>query len=193
MHTGLDLQGHTPRAMDFRFLFLEPQGRLAPKPFGRGFVLLTAVFMLITIAAAIAAPGIGVLQYALVFPYICLFGKRLHDAGLSAWLWLAYLLGFSALNMFISILLLPVLSPDAFALQAEMQEAMETRGLAAGFEMMAERAGEIAHLSVVTTVAAFLISSALTGFAAYRMRSDKTTNRHGPPTDDTARVHGTFS
>lgn len=167
--------------MDFRFLFLEPQGRLAPKPFARGLVLLTGAFMIITIITAIGAPSFGVLQYVLVYPYICLFGKRLHDAGLSAWIWLAYLLGFSVLNMFFSVLFLPLLSPGAYAVQAELQKAMETGGLTAGFELMAERAAEIARLSVVTTVAAFLVASALIGLALYRMRSEKTLNRYGPP------------
>ena len=32
------------------------------------------------------------------------------------------------------------------------------------------------------TMATLLISSAFTGFAAYRMRSDPKSNRHGPPT-----------
>ncbi len=74
--------------MDFRSLFLDPQGRLAPRPFARGFILLTGAMMVITVLSSVASPGLGILQYALVFPYVCLFGKRLHDAGLSAWLWL---------------------------------------------------------------------------------------------------------
>jgi uncharacterized membrane protein YhaH (DUF805 family) len=168
--------------MDFRFLFLEPQGRLAPKSFGRGFVLLTGACMMISVLTAVVSPGLNVLQYALVFPYICLFGKRLHDAGLTAWLWIAFLAGLGFLNMFLSAILLPLLSPGAFAIQVEVQETMQAAGFTAAFEELALRAEEYARLSAVTTLAAFLISSAITGFAAFRLRSDPKPNRHGPAT-----------
>lgn len=167
--------------MDFRFVFLDPQGRLAPRPFARGLVLLTGACMLISVLTAVVSPGINVLQYALVFPYLCVFGKRLHDAGLTAWLWLAFLGGLGFLNMFLSAILLPVLSPQAFAIQLEVQKLIETGGIAAAFEELALRAEEYARLSAVTTLAAFLISSAVTGFAAFRLRPDPKPNRHGPP------------
>ena len=181
MTTGLDLQGNDYPRMDYRFLFLEPQGRLAPLPFARGFVLLTGAMLIITTLTAVASPNLGILQYALLFPYICLFGKRLHDAGLSAWLWLAFLAGFGFFSMFLSAILLPVLSPQAFAVQSEVQVIMAEQGFAAALESLTGRAAEYARLSAVTTVAAFLLASGLTGFAAFRMRSDPKPNRHGPP------------
>ena len=182
MTPASDPQGNDLRRMDFRFLFLEPQGRLAPKPFGRGLVLLTGAGMMISVLTAVVSPGLNMLQYALVFPYICLFGKRLHDAGLTAWLWIAFLAGLGFRNMFLSAILLPVLSPGAFAIQVEVQETMQAAGFTAAFEELALRAEEYARLSAVTTLAAFLISSAITGFAAFRLRSDPKPNRHGPPT-----------
>ncbi len=167
--------------MNFRYLFLEPQGRLAPKPFVRGLIVLTAAFMVITVLSAIVSPGLGILQYTLVFPYLCLFGKRLHDAGLSAWLWLAYAAAAGVFSMVFSAILLPMLSPGAFVMQGEIQKIMETDGFAAGFEALAERAPEYARLSAVTSVASLLLASGLIGFAAFRMRSDPKPNRHGPP------------
>lgn len=172
--------------MDFRSLFLEPQGRLAPRPFARGFVVLTGAMVIVTVLSAVVSPGLGILQYALVFPYLCLFGKRLHDAGLSAWLWLGFLVGSGIINMIFSMMFLPVLSPAAFAMQAEMQELMQAQGMSAALEALAGRAQEYARLSAVTTIASFLVASALTGYAAFRMRSDPKPNRHGPPTDKIA-------
>lgn len=183
MNARQNLQGNESDAMDFRFLFLEPQGRLAPRPFARGFLLLTGATLIVTVLSIIAAPGISLLQYALIFPYLCLFGKRLHDAGLSAWLWLAYLLGWGFINMVLTSLLLPVLSPQAFEMQVEINKLMETSGFNAAFRALAEQGPEIARASAVTTVAAFLGSSAVTGFAAFRMRTDPRQNRHGPPAD----------
>ncbi|WP_396274214.1 hypothetical protein, partial [Hyphomonas sp.] len=66
--------------------------------------------------------------------------------------------------------------------QVEVQETMQAAGFTAAFEELALRAEEYARLSAVTTLAAFLISSAITGFAAFRLRSDPKPNRHGPPT-----------
>lgn len=186
MKPGQNLQEYVPSTMDFRFLFLEPQGRIAPNPFARGFILLTGAMMIITLLSAVASPGLGILQYTLVFPYLCLFGKRLHDAGLSAWLWLGFLAGFGFLSMVFSMMFLPILSPAAFAVQAEMQKLMEAEGLNAAFEALSVRAPEYARLAAVTTIASFLIASGLTGYAAYRMRSDPNPNRHGPPTDHVA-------
>ena len=67
------------------------------------------------------------------------------------------------------------------AVIAEVQKLMESGGFNAAFQALEARASEYARLSVVTTVTAFLLASALTGFAAFRMRSDPKPNRHGPP------------
>lgn len=172
--------------MDFRFLFLEPQGRLAPTPFARGLVLLTGVFMIITVLSAVVSPSLGPLQVVLIFPYICLFGKRLHDAGLSAWLWLAFLLGYGLVNLVATSAFFPVLSPQAYAMQAEVQtitvEVLKGGISPIQLEAYTERMQLFTRLSAVTSVASLLLSSALVGFAAYRMRSDPKPNRHGPPT-----------
>ncbi len=181
MNPGLPLQGTPIRPMDYRFLFFTPQGRLAPQPFARGFVLLTGIMLVITVLKSVVSPGLEVLQYALIFPYLCLFAKRLHDAGLSGWLWLAFLAGSGITTLIASAILLPVLSPGAYEIQLETQKVMEDQGLSAGFEALAARAAEYARLAAVTSVAGFLFASALTGFIAYRMRSDPRANPHGPP------------
>lgn len=168
--------------MDFRSVFFDPQGRIGPRTFGQGYVLLTGVMLVVTVLSLVAAPGMAILQYALVFPYICLFGKRLHDAGLSAWLWLVFLLGYFLINVVASAILMPVLAPETHAIQLEVQEVMVENGLNAGMEELARRAPEIAQTSALVNVVVLLIASAITGFAAYSLRSDPNTNRHGPPT-----------
>ena len=137
--------------------------------------------MLITVLTAVVSPSLNILQYALIFPYLCVFGKRLHDAGLSAWLWLAFAAMAGFLNMLLSAVLLPILSPGAFEVQLEIQKIMESGGFSAAFDELALRAPEYARLSAVTSVVSLLLASGLTGFAAYRMRSDPKANRHGPP------------
>lgn len=172
--------------MDFRFLFLEPQGRLAPKPFARGLVLLTGVNLIFAVVSTTATKGFGPLQLALIFPFFCLFAKRLHDAGFSAWLWLVFLMGFGFANIISTALLFPVLSPQAFAMQDEVQtimlELLKGGSTQVQLEAYVERMDLFSRLSAVTSVASLLVASGLTGFAAYSMRSERTPNRHGPPT-----------
>jgi uncharacterized membrane protein YhaH (DUF805 family) len=181
MNTGSPLQGTLTRPMDYRSLFMTPHGRLAPQPFARGFILLTGAMLVITVLKSVVSPALEILQYTLVFPYFCLFAKRLHDAGLSAWLWLAFLGGFGIVSLILSVIFLPALSPGAFEIQAETQKIMEAEGLSAGFESLSDRAPEYVRLASVTTVLSFLIASALTGLAAFRLRSDPRANPHGPP------------
>lgn len=170
------------RPMDFRRVFFDPQGRIAPRAFGQGYVLLTGAMLLVTVLSVVASPGIGILQYALVFPYICLFSKRLHDAGMSAWLWLVFLMGYFLVNLIASAILMPLLAPETHEIQLEIQKVMEEGGLNAGMEELARRAPEIAQTSALVNVAVLLIASAIIGFAAYSLRSDPKPNRHGPPT-----------
>ncbi len=186
MTQASDLQGNDPLRMDFRFLFLEPQGRLAPRPFGRGLVLLTGASLSLTVLTAIAVPSFGPLQLALVFPYICLFAKRLHDGGLTGWFWLAFLFGYGLINLVTTAMLFPVLSPQAMAMQPEVQSIM-VEVLKGGIspaetEAYNARMQVFTRLSAVTSAACLLIASAVTGFAAFRLRSDPKPNRHGPPT-----------
>ncbi len=170
--------------MDLRFALLDSRGRLPPRDFGRALILLTGAMMLVQIATALVSPGFDILQYTLVFPYLCVFGKRLHDAGQTAWIWPALVIAYFIFNLTITAVLLPVLSPGAFALQGELQAIALKDGFPAVFQAIAERAPEIAQASVVTTVSAFLLSSAAIGYPIFRLRSDAGANRYGPPSKD---------
>lgn len=167
--------------MDARFVFFNPEGRTAPNLFGQGFIVLTGVCMIVQIAAVLVSPVFGMLQYALVFPYLCVFAKRLHDAGHTAWWYVAFLFGYMLLNMIFGAITLPILSPAAFAMQAEFQTILQQQGMARMFEVMAERAQELQRLSVVSSIASFLLSSAVLGFIAMRLKQDVSPNKYGVP------------
>lgn len=168
--------------MDFRFAFLDAHGRLAPRDFGRALILLTGTMMIVQIVTALVSPGFDILQYALVYPYLCVFGKRLHDAGQTAWIWPALVIAYFIFTLTFTAVLLPVLSPIAFALQGELQALAVEGGLSAVLTAVAERAPEIARASIVTSVAAFLLSSAAIGYPIFRLRSDPGPNRYGAAT-----------
>lgn len=167
--------------MNASFVFFSPQGRLSPRQFGRGLIILVAAIMIILIASAFVSPGIGILQWLLVFPYFCLFAKRLHDAGQSAWLYLLFLLGYFVLTGLLTALLLNVLSPDAAIIQAEFQEIALGGDFSGAMEAMSERGLEVARKSILTTVTVVLLTNGILGLVAGKMKSDPVANRYGPP------------
>ena len=66
-------------------LLLNPNGRIARISFWQGMIVLTVASVIVSAATWLINPQLGWLSYVLIFPYICVYGKRLHDAGHSAW------------------------------------------------------------------------------------------------------------
>ena len=167
--------------MDYRQIFLDPQGRIGPRTFGRAYILLTGVMLVITAASALVSPQINVLQYALVFPYICVFGKRLHDAGQTAWLWLVILIVWMILNAIVGGVLLQLISPQALELSREIMGAILTPESVdeARLQGLVE---EFGRLSAVPNLVSFLIASAAAGLVTFKLKSDPKPNRYGAPT-----------
>lgn len=167
--------------MDFRYVFLEPKGRLSPRLFAQGYILLTAALLVITVVATFFLPGLGILQYALVFPFLCVFGKRFHDAGMSAWFWVLAVFASLILQMMLTILLMPGLSPDAWRMYLEATEVAQVEGSDVGLDLLTSQAQDIMRAAGLSSVASLLIASAIIGLIVYRLRPDPKPNRHGPP------------
>ncbi|WP_257457896.1 DUF805 domain-containing protein [Archangium lipolyticum] len=71
--------------MDWKTLFLTPEGRIGRRDFWIGFLIVMVASTVLQII-----PFIGqLLGLLLVWPQICIHSKRLHDMGKSAWLMLA--------------------------------------------------------------------------------------------------------
>jgi uncharacterized membrane protein YhaH (DUF805 family) len=68
--------------MDWQTLFLKHDGRIGQKDYWIGALILFVIWMLSS-ALHLLAPLIWL---ALVYPWVCLIAKRLHDFGKSAWL-----------------------------------------------------------------------------------------------------------
>ena len=169
--------------MDIRYVLLSPNGRIGPRDFGRGLILLTGAMMIVQIAVALVSPMFGMLQYPLVFSYVCVFGKRLHDAGHSAWFYLLFLAGYFVLSTTATAILMPFLSPEALSMQADFQKLAMEGQFGAAMDEVAKIAQELARKSVLTTVTAFLLTSGALGLIGARLQSDPSTNRFGPPSN----------
>lgn len=68
--------------MDWKTLFLDAKGRTGQKDFWIGFAILFVVGIVLNFI-----PLIGqIAAIVMIYPWVCLFSKRLHDAGRSGWL-----------------------------------------------------------------------------------------------------------
>ena len=68
--------------MDWRTLFLSPEGRMNQKDYWIGMLILFVAWVL-SHALHLLAPIVWLL---LIYPGVCVYAKRLHDSGRSAWL-----------------------------------------------------------------------------------------------------------
>ena len=168
--------------MDISYVLLSPKGRIGPRDFLRGLILLTGVSLVIQVLAAGVSVGATIIQYPLLWGYFCVFAKRLHDAGQTAWFNLLFLLGYVVVSSVLNAILMPVLSPGVMPLMTQIQEIGLKDGLAGMLQAQQEHAIQIARGIALTTVVSFLISTAALAFVGARLPSDPGGNAHGPAT-----------
>ena len=99
-------------------VLFNPNGRIGPRDFWRGAILLLAVMIIVNVASAYAGPVgslLGIVTLGAPYAYLCVYGKRLHDGGHSAWWFLAFVAAYVLLNGILQMILMPLLSPEAAA------------------------------------------------------------------------------
>ena len=158
-------------------LLFNPNGRILRNRFWQGLVILTVLTVLISAASAMINPFLSLFGLLAVFPYICVYGKRLHDVGTTAWwsvgVWLASLLIGFVLGLVIGPFFIDA---ETIAIQQEIIERMQagdSEGMMAGLKIVSIRALPLNIISIVITNA---VLGAIVGFLATEAR----TNKHGP-------------
>lgn len=158
-------------------LLFNPNGRIARNRFFQGMVVLTVASVLIVAGNTMVTKMIGFLNLLLIYPYICVFGKRLHDAGTTAWWVIAIWLG-SMLVVFVLGLIFGgfFMTPEMVDIREEMSERMASGDLA-GFMQGAEiLSDKMLPLNILTTVGSNLVLAIVVG----ALRTDPRENKHGP-------------
>lgn len=162
-------------------LLFNPNGRIGPRTFWRGVILLLAIMIVLQVLSVyggtILGGILGLLSLAMPYLYLCVYGKRLHDAGRSAWWYLLFLAAYIIGNSILQSVLLPVFSPQAAELQQEMAALMEE----GRFTEIFAYGPEIARLSLFTTLLTLIVMNAALGWLAARLKSEPGPNRFGPP------------
>jgi uncharacterized membrane protein YhaH (DUF805 family) len=168
--------------MDITHVLLSPKGRIGRRDFLRGLILLTGVSLIVHVLMVGVALEATLLHYPILWGYFCVFGKRLHDAGQTAWFNIAFLIGYIVVTSILNAMLVPFLSPQIVPLMTELQKIGTDQGIMAMLTAQQEHAAQIANGTALTTLASFLLASAALAFVGTRLPSDPHSNAHGPAT-----------
>lgn len=152
--------------MDFQKLFLSADGRIGRGEFWAGWCILFVVNLVLNLI-----PGLGhFLALALIYCWVCVYSKRLHDMGKSGWLQvvpMAILFGGA---------IFAIVAGVGAAISAGAANGSEAAGMAAlgGFGVMAL----VLCLSFVVGIGFLLWVGLATG--------EPGVNRYGPPPGELA-------
>ncbi|WP_300376576.1 DUF805 domain-containing protein [Henriciella sp.] len=158
-------------------LLFNPQGRIQKNRFWQGLVLLTVASVIATALPVYLGSIFGLASLLLIYPYICVYVKRFHDAGTTGWWVIAVWLGAVVLEIIEGMILGPLfMGEEGRAIQEEAAERF-SRGEFDVFMQAQERLAEIMlPLSILTTV----VNAVILGFIVGSLATEPRTNKHGP-------------
>jgi len=158
-------------------LLFSPNGRIARNRFWQGMVILTVASVLVAAGAVMIGTLVSLFGYLLIYPYICVYGKRLHDAGLTAWWVIGVWFGTVVLNFILSLILTPMfMGEEELKIQEEMTERMMTGDFAGMMEGAEILASQLLPLTIFLTVVTNLVAALVVGL----LPSEPRENKHGP-------------
>jgi uncharacterized membrane protein YhaH (DUF805 family) len=117
-------------------LFFSPQGRIGKGQFWIGVIVLLVVGIGLSVAQRFSPQSVALvfalLSIVLIYPSVCVYVKRLHDAGKSGWWYLLVILIAFIANAIASVVLfapyfseLAEMTPGSPELQARTQQITE--------------------------------------------------------------------
>jgi hypothetical protein len=160
-----------------RSLLFSPAGRLPRHRFWQALVVLTVASTLVVAGQVLLTSGFGLLGYALVYPYICVYGKRLHDTGRSAWWVVGVLLATLTVQFVVTLFLEPVFRSDEIDAVRNLVSERFQAGDLAGFMQQGERLNALLlPLNLINTI----LGNLVVGFFVGRLAADPYDNNHGP-------------
>lgn len=163
-------------------VLFNPNGRIQANQFWQGIIVLAAYLIIVNIIGGflptILTTILGLSIYLLPYPYLCVYGKRLHDSGKTAWLYLPFFIAF--LIMFALVVSASPGFSDFLSVYMEAATAGEDPEVIQS--MMEEfMAGEGGRAMAIRALIYLIIINLVFGFFVSRMFSDPNTNKHGPP------------
>lgn len=71
--------------MDFKYLYMSPQGRIGRKSFWIGVLILFAINIALAVALGTESAISGIISLISIVPAVMVYIKRCHDRGKSGW------------------------------------------------------------------------------------------------------------
>ncbi|WP_273146774.1 DUF805 domain-containing protein [Oceanicaulis alexandrii] len=162
--------------MSLMSVLFAPNGRINPSQFQTGALVLLGIgFVLALVPLTGNGALIGVqtlVGLAMIYPWVVLWRKRLHDSGKSGWFLLLIVLVWFIISMIASQIITMMFAGD-------MMQAMED---VTGFSQMMQAQAQLAEALALPNAISSLVVGLIVVFGANAiLKSDPEENRYGPP------------
>lgn len=167
--------------MNFINLFFSPTGRIGRTTFLRGAILLTGFWIvaIIFIAFGPAAFGgiVSLFGFLSAYCYFCLYGKRMHDAGITAAAYILFLFGFTIVFSVVGGVMVTILNPENADLLIEWDNLRRSGEL----QKAAELQPTVFRAIIIPFIISMMVANAILAYIAGAFKSDPGTNIYGDP------------
>jgi len=164
-------------------LLFGPNGRISPADFMKGATVLIVISFILGLLPLISmglAMVLSIISIVLIYPWVCLFMKRLRDGGKSGWLCIVIILIWFILGMVINMIIGGML---AGSMAAGSEEAMQAAAESGDISAVMDAAGAMAKKTAIPTAIAGAVISYLTAFIVNKvLPHDAHDNQYGPET-----------
>jgi len=160
--------------MNYGDVLFNPQGRISPAAFQRAALILIGIGFVLNILPAIslALGMLSTLGLLLIYPWVVIWVKRLHDAGQSGWLFLAVLVAWFIVGWIVSMIVFTLFAGNA---------AVSASGAQDFSAMMQQMSSASRATAVPNAIAGALIAFGFVWGANMLLKSQPEANQYGPP------------
>ena len=158
---------------------MSANGRMAPADFKKAGLVLVAIAFVIGLTPlflpVVAAGALSlIVSLALIYPWVCIWSKRLHDAGKSGWLFLVALVVWFVLLMIVNQLVTVMFGGESARMMAAAMETGNPDAI-----MQASEASSQAT-AIPSAILSALVSIGMVFGANAILKQDPEENRYGP-------------
>ncbi len=164
-------------------MFFNPAGRLGSAGFIYAGYILILIGVFVQIIALVnfnLARSINLLTYFLIYPWIVIWIKRLHDGGRSGWNLISYLLLYSILSTLGFLLVVFIFDKQGSFWQMALQASNHMIDEA---ELEAQMLDFTKKILLPSTIVSTLVSLATLHIGDKTIPTDAGENQYGPPVD----------
>lgn len=171
--------------MSISRLLFNADGRIGPRTFWRGVILLVAAQVVIAIVGQLvgALPLIAgfAFELALLYAYVCVYAKRFHDSGRGAgWFFLAFI-GYFIVMMIVGGIIISLFAPEVVTAYSDVMEATNEPARNDAIEIFNNQLRANARILVIANMIGTFVANGLVGWFVARLKTEPRENRFGPP------------